>query len=544
VAPTAIPPAGAAGTGYATAVNAILQEFRDAMPLAVKTYGAAGDGVTVDTAAFLDLAADCPTSSGVVVLLSPGNYLLDDLMHAFEGISNIALLGDQATVTFSTSAGAGKYLFTLGDFTDTTRQSRIRVAGIKFALNRAPSAGSDQAMLGVRYADDVKVEDVAIPAADVEALYATKCTKLQLARNLIGSTVGGVEQVLGDGIFTNACERMTITKNVVRSRDDCIFHERANDGSHSQDITVTENQILASTIGAGIRTQAVDGLTISDNDVRNTGDVGIDISEEFVGGTYIAGCRNFTITDNVLVDAGQNAGAVGTSRDGINAIGCAYGKIKGNEVRNTYRHGIYAARGSSGEVGEHVSITDNDVVCDADGGHNNGVGILTVDLSRSRVKSNYVFNSAGEGILVQQNSTTDAFGLVVTGNELENIKKVGAGGVIRAVYFVSTSTGHIVDSLFDGNTVMDRRPGPVTNYGWRVDAGNAVQRGPNNIVCNGIALTDLDGKAVSLQARTFFGAPTDGDFAFAPTDGRIVVDVTNARLYARVGGVWKYAALT
>lgn len=44
--------------------------------------------------------------------------------------------------------------------------------------------------------------------------------------------------------------------------------------------------------------------------------------------------------------------------------------------------------------------------------------------------------------------------------------------------------------------------------------------------------------------RTKAGVPSDADYATQPPDGTPVIDSTNNRLYVRVGGAWKYAALT
>lgn len=43
---------------------------------------------------------------------------------------------------------------------------------------------------------------------------------------------------------------------------------------------------------------------------------------------------------------------------------------------------------------------------------------------------------------------------------------------------------------------------------------------------------------------THAGAVSDADFAETPDNGMLGVDTTNSRLYIRVGGTWKYAALT
>lgn len=40
------------------------------------------------------------------------------------------------------------------------------------------------------------------------------------------------------------------------------------------------------------------------------------------------------------------------------------------------------------------------------------------------------------------------------------------------------------------------------------------------------------------------GAPADTDYESTPPDGAQAIDTTNSRFYVRVGGTWKYAALT
>jgi len=64
------------------------------------------------------------------------------------------------------------------------------------------------------------------------------------------------------------------------------------------------------------------------------------------------------------------------------------------------------------------------------------------------------------------------------------------------------------------------------------DIGAAATGRPRNIFVGGAVVTGV--KA---------GAPVDADVN-TPTDGMIRLDSTNNRIYARVGGTWRYAALT
>lgn len=57
-------------------------------------------------------------------------------------------------------------------------------------------------------------------------------------------------------------------------------------------------------------------------------------------------------------------------------------------------------------------------------------------------------------------------------------------------------------------------------------------------------LSTLEAATAQPVIRVKAGVPADGDYATTPRDGTLVVDSANNRLYVRVGGAWKYTALT
>lgn len=80
-------------------------------------------------------------------------------------------------------------------------------------------------------------------------------------------------------------------------------------------------------------------------------------------------------------------------------------------------------------------------------------------------------------------------------------------------------------------------------------AGFAFQGGfdaPNKAVEGNSIVFTRDSKTVTISVAHLVkaGAVTDADFAVAPPDGTVAVDSQNNRVYVRVGGTWKYAALT
>jgi hypothetical protein len=80
---------------------------------------------------------------------------------------------------------------------------------------------------------------------------------------------------------------------------------------------------------------------------------------------------------------------------------------------------------------------------------------------------------------------------------------------------------------------------------WTIDGGG-------HFYCAADMFKDIG--AMSIRIRNVYvggaiatgikaGIPVDGDVT-NPFDGMIRIDSTNSRIYVRVGGVWKYAALT
>lgn len=72
------PAVGAPGPGWAAAINDALAKIEGAARVSVKAYGAAGDGVTNDTAAIAAAIAACP--AGKTVWFPAGNYLSDPIL--------------------------------------------------------------------------------------------------------------------------------------------------------------------------------------------------------------------------------------------------------------------------------------------------------------------------------------------------------------------------------------------------------------------------------------------------------------------------------
>ena len=113
-----------------------------------------------------------------------------------------------------------------------------------------------------------------------------------------------------------------------------------------------------------------------------------------------------------------------------------------------------------------------------------------------------------------------------------------------AAYFRITknaSTGHTQVFMVASSS----RPGLVIRPGASI-TGNPFElwsAGGSTVLINfrpdGVAT--FTKAAATLQKA---GIPTDADWTSAPPDGTIVADSTNNRIYVRVGGAWKYAALT
>jgi hypothetical protein len=105
--------------------------------------------------------------------------------------------------------------------------------------------------------------------------------------------------------------------------------------------------------------------------------------------------------------------------------------------------------------------------------------------------------------------------------QARNLRLNTSGG--GSVYFGTQGGNNWLLSASDGAF----RPVYDNNY----DLGTAAYRVRNIYV------------ASSLVAKVKAGVAVDGDFT-APADGMFQLDSTNNRIYFRVGGVWRYAALT
>jgi hypothetical protein len=77
----------------------------------------------------------------------------------------------------------------------------------------------------------------------------------------------------------------------------------------------------------------------------------------------------------------------------------------------------------------------------------------------------------------------------------------------------------------------------VLDNAWSKELLNLTEAGRLSVYGN------IRSSVGSVKAKVKAGAPSDADFPEAE-DGLVVADTTNNRIWVRVGGVWRYAALT
>lgn len=221
-----------------------------------------------------------------------------------------------------------------------------------------------------------------------------------------------------------------------------------------------------------------------------------DIPVSLVLGDIVAN----TIAANSITAAMIQAGAVTSTKINVASLD-AITATMGNLTAGT----ITGSTLQTGTVGENVNIT-----------------------------SAYISlrNGVSETGYVRGYQTTDRYGDTLNASELfvNDVKatRIHHAGMIS----LNGGGGGTIDAaLLWGTTDFS-----ATDRDIAIIAPNIIVSGDTTGATAGVL--DLGATGSDLRIRTTSGAPTGG------VSGSIALDTTNSRLYAKVGGTWKYAALT
>lgn len=450
-------------------------EAKLAETVSVKDFGAVGDGVTDDTAAFTAAAAYL---SPVQVSVPVGTYLLNSSPVASSSVSWLVESGTTFTGAGSLTASAAKYLplANLDAFVTVTQFGAVGdgvtddTAAIQAALDYALSKGGGGVLLasGKTFKVSSKINvpsNCGLVGDGTPTIYATaagfnntsisnKYASNSAVLDLSGETSGAFSP--SSNPFLNGIK---IQSQVSQGRmvDAIICRNAVN-------AQVQRCEIFGFPVGCGIRAASLVGANFSDNYIHDfldntTAWVGIpqstaiEIDNDRINSVYSTGVR---ITNNEInkIEFGAAAiAAYGYQTDGVNIVGNqTFDYVINSNRINLVGEGI----DTFGERGAIVGNAINNT-------YNFGIKLIH-GASINTIQSNVIRNTGIAGILISGSNIAgvgDATKNCVVGNIVENVDYLGvwaaAGGTGLAGIKIDNSTGayssRVTNNLFVGNSL-------------------------------------------------------------------------------------------
>lgn len=361
---------------------------------------------------------------------------------------------------------------------------------------------------------NVRISNVEVIGADGPGIAVTHCLDAVIEGvSVRDSQDSDASSRYGYGVMVEgACEGVTVANShFVRVRHGVTTTSFANQCGQPRRIAVVGCTATETTKAAFDTHAAGRDILFSGCVADGTGGEGFQIRSN---ATRVIGC---TVTHSRGA-AMYLAGVVGSPLVGV--------ALLSNVIRVSSNHGIKAT------LVDGLVIAGNDI---------NGTAFNGVDIAgnadRVCIERNRIFNagrdgSAGQGIQFQNVST--GAGHIVTRNTIGNFAsgeepEITPGGTRYGVWLgTGTSGTYVADNIGVGlitGMISDTATGTVKSGNRQLDKNEAT------LFPNGVG------------TRVKAGIPADADFV-SPADGIGVVDSTNNRIYFRVGGTWKYAALT
>jgi hypothetical protein len=184
--------------------------------------------------------------------------------------------------------------------------------------------------------------------------------------------------------------------------------------------------------------------------------------------------------------------------------------------------------------------------------HADGKVILAVNDTRSLVDLSYFDFRYNDTLYAGTHSPAG----VLTPPKAVSIKAASNGTLAHKILnlnYVNWGVGGVRQAIAPAQLDIDPGRGgngadDLTITGWVQGPPDASGAGLTTEVYNYLnwknPTADFSRNDRINQDRVKAGIPADADYLNAPPNGTRVIDSTNNRLYVRVGGVWKYTALT
>jgi len=365
-----IPTGGAQNVTFLQAgTNAVARtaqdKFRDIV--SVKDFGAVGDGVTDDTAAF-QAAHDALPATGGTIFGPVGTYLLNQTVQGSQftiSKSNVTFMGaGWGTILKHTATG----VVTGNQAVVMVRPLTGDISNIKllnFAIqgptsNTGATIFGDSRVVGISLHDGSSAHNISDVLVD-------------------GVLVSGMETAcftINGGSGTNGCSRIKFSQCWARSSRQDGFNDFG--GGHNADVTISD--CFATDLdGYGIEMSTANGLTIIGNTVARTGQFAIGVEYDTGSATSQVLIANNTVHD-ITTTGYPNAGGIqlGQNTNPINTT------VVGNVVSRTGGNGIQVDG-----VGDKISIKSNTI---KDVGKNNvsTIGITTQTITNAMICDNKI----------------------------------------------------------------------------------------------------------------------------------------------------------
>jgi parallel beta-helix repeat protein len=325
----------------------------------VKSFGAAGDGISDDSAA-IQKAIDSLSRTGGTVFLPAGTYRIGaGVLDKVSGLSVALRIGSFVNLL---GDGAGKSIMkvdpnvssTLNRFliNDKPGDSNISISRLTIDTANTPVSKGSGAGLSFVKSKNIAIEDVEFKNVKKEAIDLLSVSNFTIRNNVVYNTWTGISlrdcsngdvvdnaitSTGGDGIIVmseahDRCTDLHIKSNNINAVNDTAIDIDTHDGSgHHENIIVSENIIennLASAVSVGIRASQSSNIIISNNIIKNAS-LGILLDTPTappksisVSGNIIDDFTNYGIIaayDGAIIDGNSIYGTDGVVADGNNS---------------------------------------------------------------------------------------------------------------------------------------------------------------------------------------------------------------------------------
>jgi len=316
----------------------------------VRDYGAVGDGVTDDTAAFI--AAINALADHGVLFIPAGNYVLSPVSGADElpysqikhhllvqGREDVHILGEpgETVLLFQSPMHQGLRLLNVKDSS---------VSGLTLKLVDPPAYRMNRALLDVSGCSQIRIEGVKIQGASGPGLLLDSSDQLLVQQCSIVDTRCA-------GISLQSCRQVTITENVIEdSGSHGIYLSWHGSISRFPQYTkITQNQISGAKNGFGIAVASGDQIVIDNNHIEDIYQAGICLYQHH----SLFWPKGITVTNNTLERVGIGQYAI--TEGAITVLRCRSGDflIENNKL-NSPQNGIWVAHSNL----ERLAILENE----------------------------------------------------------------------------------------------------------------------------------------------------------------------------------------